>query len=181
MDIKNILLTGEIKVGKSTIINKIIDKYFGDSVILGFKTLPFYENDEIKGYYIEDQFKKSVKPSEENIVGRVLDKKHRCYGIKGTFENKGVDILNNALNMESDLILLDELGFFENDSENFKKRIIEVFESPKRVIGVLKKKDVEFLNSIKFRKDILIIEVDKNNRDDIEEKINEYWNLKVEV
>ena len=181
MNIKNILLTGEIKVGKSTIINKIIDEYFEDCVILGFKTLPFYESDELKGYYIEDQFKKGVKHNERNIVGRVLEKEHRCYGIKNTFENEGVDILNTALNIESDLILLDELGFFENDSEKFKKRIIEVFESSKRVIGVLKKKDTEFLNSIKSRNDILIIEVDKNNRDYIEEKISEHWNLKVRV
>ena len=177
MEINNILLTGEIKVGKSTIINKVIEKYFSDSMISGFKTLPFYEDDEHKGFYIEDQCEKDVEPSTENTVGRVLEKEHRCYGIEEVFENKGVDILNSALGIKSDLIVLDELGFFENNSENFKKKIIEILESPIRVIGVLKKKDTEFLNSIKSRSYILVIEVTKENRDSIEDIIRDYWNL----
>lgn len=177
MEIKNILLTGEINVGKSTIINKMIAKHFSDSVIAGFKTLPFYEQDEVKGYYIEDQCKIGVKPMVDNIVGKIFEKEHRCYGITDTFENKGVKILDHALNTKVDIILLDELGFFENNSENFKKRIIEVFKSHTRVIGVLKKKDTEFLNSIKSREDILVIEVTKGNRDNIEAIIEDYWKL----
>ena len=179
MEIKNILLTGEIKVGKSTIINKLIEKYFNESNISGFKTLPFPEDGELKGYYIEGQSEKGIEPSIDNIVGKVLEKENRCYGIEDTFENRGVDILDNALTTKSDLILLDELGFFENNSENFKKSVIEVFENQTRVIGVLKKKDTDFLKSIKSREDILVIEVTKDNRDSIEEKIRDYWKLEI--
>lgn len=177
MDIKNILLTGEIQVGKSTLIKKIIDKYFKDKLVSGFKTLPFYEDEEKQGYYIEDQLEKGVEPSLDNIVGRVLKEEQRCFGIKETFENSGVDILNRALNSKSDLILIDELGFFENNAENFKSKVKEVLVSEMRVIGVLKKKDTEFLNSIKSREDVMIIEVDKVNREDIEEIIKKYWKL----
>lgn len=174
---KNILLTGEIQVGKSTIINKVIDKYFKNKVVSGFKTLAFYEDIKKEGYYIEDQLEKDNLVNEENIVGIVSEETNRCIGISKTFENKGVEILKRAMNTESDLILLDELGFFENNSENFKNMIMDIFETEIRVIGVLKKKDTEFLNSIKSRKDIKIIEVNIENREEIEEKIREYWKL----
>lgn len=75
------------------------------------------------------------------------------------------------------MILIDELGFFENDAINFKKKIIEVLESDTKVIGVLKKKDTEFLNSIKQRADVLVIEVNERNRNYIEEKIRTYLKL----
>lgn len=177
MQTKNILLTGEIKVGKSTIINKIIYNYFKDKQIAGFKTLPFFNHEEIEGYFIQDQLKKSQRASENNIVGRVLKKEQRCFGIRGVFENEGVNILNKALNSKAELILIDELGFFENEAENFKSKIIDVLESEKSVIGVLKKKETKFLNSIKARNDITLIEVNEENRNYIEEKIKNYWNL----
>ena len=84
---KNILLTGEIQIGKSTIINKIIEKYFKKKLIVGFKTLPFYQDGKIKGYYIEDQLEKGIAANDKNIVGQVLEKEQRCFGIKETFEN----------------------------------------------------------------------------------------------
>ena len=90
----NIMLTGEIKVGKSTIINKVIDKYFKDKNIAGFKTLPFYEEDEVKGYYIQDQLNKNESADKSNMVGVVSEKEMRCFGITETFESLGVEILN---------------------------------------------------------------------------------------
>lgn len=175
--LKNILLTGEIQVGKSTIINSVIDKYFKNKLISGFKTLPFYECVKKKGYYITDQLEKNNMVTQANIIGVISEERNRCFGISEAFENKGVDILKRAVNTDSDLILLDEIGFFENDSENFKSMIMDVFEIETRVIGVLKKKDTKFLNSIKSRKDIKIIEVNIENRENIEEEIRRYWRL----
>ena len=85
--------------------------------------------------------------------------------------------MQNALNSDADLILLDELGFFESKAENFKEKVIEVLESDNRVIGVLKKKNTDFLNSIKERADVCVIDVDIENRSYIEEKITKYWEL----
>lgn len=177
MEIKNILLTGEIKVGKSTIINKIIDKYFKYKVVAGFKTLPFFKNEKVAGYFIQDQLKKNQVANTRNIVGRISEKEQRYFGVNEVFEIEGVNILNKTLNSTVDLILIDELGFFENNAENFKSKIIDILENEKRVIGVLKKKNTKFLNSIKSRSDIIVIEVDRENRDYIEEKIKNYWKL----
>lgn len=177
MKLKNILLTGDIQVGKSTIINKIIDRHFKDKKVSGFKTLEFSEGDVRQGFYMEDQLEEDVSPSPENIVGRLLKEEQRCFGITETFENKGVEILNSALESKSELILIDELGFFESQALNFQKKVMEVLDSKTKTIGVLKKKDTEFLNSLKSRSDILILEVNKENRADIEEKIKLYWKL----
>ncbi|MBS4536710.1 hypothetical protein GOQ29_13890 [Clostridium sp. D2Q-14] len=179
MNCKNLFLTGNIKVGKSTIINKVIDEYFKDKTIAGFKTLPFYEYGYLKGYYIENQLEENIFPKKENIVG-INSKNYgekKCFGIAETFENKGVDILNKSIDKNIDLVLLDEIGFFENEASVFKKNVHRVLDSEKRVLGVLKKKDTEFLKGLIARKDVMVIEVTEENRNNIVKQISNYWRL----
>ena len=177
MNYNNILLTGDIKVGKSTIINKIINKYFECNYISGFKTLPFYEDEKVKGYYMEDQLEKGVIPNIENIVGVKSTDCERCFGITEVFEKKGVDILSKSIDSESDLVLLDEIGFFESEADNFKKSIHKILDSDNKVLGVLKKRNTEFIQSIRDREDVFIIEVTERNRNTMVDKIVEYWRL----
>jgi|GEM_PF-4013534 nucleoside-triphosphatase len=51
---KNIFLTGEINIGKTTVINSIIQKLNLDKrQITGFYTLPYLSGKKPKGFYIE--------------------------------------------------------------------------------------------------------------------------------
>ena len=77
-----------------------------------------------------------------------------------------VSILEKSLR-DKDIIILDELGFFENDSEKFKRKIYELLDSNKVILGTIKDYDCEFLNNLKKREDILLIEVTKENREEI--------------
>ena len=52
--ITNIFLTGEIHIGKSTVLKKVLkDNLLSNLKIKGFKTRPFNEDGIIKGYTIE--------------------------------------------------------------------------------------------------------------------------------
>ena len=68
---------------------------------------------------------------------------------------------------KKDIIILDELGFFENNSKRFKYKIYELLDSDKIILGTLKDYDCEFLNNIRKRNDISLIEVTKENREKI--------------
>lgn len=178
MGCKNIFLTGEIHVGKSTAIFSFLKKYGSKAnTIAGFKIKPFYKNGFLKGYYMESQINPMVSNVCENVVGINGDfgKGKSCYGIPEVFEKRGVEILRKSLKIPNSIILMDELGFFERDAVQFKKQVHRIIDSPHKVLGVLKEKRNDFLNSIASREDVKIIRVTLENRDSIVNEINKYW------
>jgi len=154
-------------VGKSTIIDQYIklnqDKY---KIISGFKTKELILNDSLLGYYLEDQ---SSHSEDYQLVGIniLYPNGRKSEGVTNAFDTRGVEILNHAINNECDLIILDELGFFELEAKQFINKVYELLDTEKRVLGVLKKKTNTFLESIKNRKDVIVIEVTINNRDKV--------------
>lgn len=178
MSSKNIFLTGEIQIGKSTAISKFLKKHLSAAdVLAGFKTKPFYEEGLLKGYYIENQIEPIKIDIYENIVGvnQASGLGKSCKGITETFETAGVQILEESLKITNSIIIMDELGFFEREAVNFQKKVHKTLDSPHRVIGVLKARRNEFLDSIEAREDVVVIEVTLENRDSIVEKIQKYW------
>ncbi|MCB2289950.1 nucleoside-triphosphatase [Clostridium sp. CS001] len=178
MGVKNIFLTGEIQVGKSTAILKFLEEYISKShCMAGFKTKPFYENESLKGYYIESQIEPMISNITEYMVGLNAEfgKGKSCYGIPEVFEKKGVEILCESLKIQNSIVLMDELGFFEKDAIKFKEQVHKVLDSPHKVLGVIKGKTNEFLNSVASREDVKVIRVTLENRETIVEEINKYW------
>lgn len=162
----NILLTGDINVGKSYILNKFLKT--GEYNTSGFKTLPKYDGERLEGYIISNLL--GGNQSDKNIfVGKntELDGKKKCVGIRESFDTFGVEILDDALMSDSKYILMDELGFFEKDSYFFQEKVNQVFDSDKVVIGVIKKRDNPFLNKIRERSDVEIIEITLENREEM--------------
>jgi len=158
---KNIFLTGSIKVGKSTLINRLLEDFKGS--VKGFKTLPYFKEDEKSGFLLKG-FNVQVEPSGLPLICR-RTKTGILYGIIETFEGYGVRILQECLETGTDLILMDELGIFETGAQNFQKWVLKCLDSHIPVLGVIKPKSTAFLEGIKKRKDVTIIEVDLRNRD----------------
>lgn len=136
---KNIFIEGHIKSGKTYVLNNVLKKLnikYG-----GFKTIPIYKEEKKIGFKLKD-----LLTDEEDIVA--------LYNIDGNliinsdvFDRLGVSALENALK-KRDLIIMDELGFLEDNSNKFKEKVFEVLESNKKVIAVIKDKKNEFLNKI---------------------------------
>ncbi|MBK5240274.1 nucleoside-triphosphatase [Clostridium sp.] len=178
MTFNNIFLTGEVHIGKSTAINKFIETYIPSAIsISGFKTKPCYENGFLCGYYIESQIQSMICNISENLVGINADtyKGKRCYGIPEVFDCKGVEILRESLRIPKSFIIMDELGFFERDAMRFRAQVHKALDSKHKVLGVLKEKTNDFLSSIESRPDVKVIRVTLENRDNIIDEINKYW------
>lgn len=159
----NLFLTGKIGVGKSTILQEVLDKL----------------NLSIGGYFTEKIIQNSKKTfivkslydgRDEYIIGEV----DRGSGTKNIYKNSFstgiVSILNKSLK-NRDVIVLDELGFMENNIYEFTSKVYELLDSDKIILGVLKAFDCEFLNNIRLRDDVRVIEITKENRDFIIENV----------
>ncbi|WP_024615518.1 nucleoside-triphosphatase [Clostridium sp. Ade.TY] len=161
---KNIFLTGISGCGKTTLINKILDDL--NIKYSGYRTKPYYIKDLNKGFYMEGYIKSTNNFSPISI--KFENKKP--IPILETFEVLGCEILRESINdLNSKLILMDEIGVLEDKALNFKNEIIRSIESQKIVLGVIKKKDNEFLNYLKERKDIVVFDIENTTNKQLEE------------
>ncbi|MBM7833817.1 nucleoside-triphosphatase [Clostridium sardiniense] len=175
MKYKNILITGKRNCGKSTLIDKILGNLnlkYG-----GYRTLPYYINGYMQGYYLHGYVDEIER---KNLYSPISIKVSydKCVRVTKTFDILGTYILRTSrMKINSTLILLDEIGFLEDDSEEFKLEIHNCLSSKKFCLGVLKDKDSEFLNSIKIRNDTLVINIEEIRYEDrkiIQEDIENY-------
>ncbi|MFW5649485.1 MAG: nucleoside-triphosphatase [Candidatus Alkaliphilus sp. MAG34] len=156
---KNIFLTGEKYMGKSTLIQGVLNRL---NLSAGGYTTERVIKDNKRIYTV----KSLHDNSESYLIANVDAIDYSREVFMDSFDVGIVSILEKSLR-DKDIIILDELGFFENDSEKFKRKIYELLDSNKVILGTIKDYDCEFLNNLKKREDILLIEVTKENREEI--------------
>lgn len=156
---KNIFLTGISGCGKSTLINKILNTL--NIEYSGYRTKPYCIKDLSKGFYMEGyiESKNNFSPISIKFEGE------KPIPIVETFEILGCEILRNSISdLNTRLILMDEIGVLEDKALNFKKEIINCLKCEKLVLGVIKKKNNDFLNYLRETKDVTILDIeDKSN------------------
>ncbi|HLR35340.1 MAG TPA: nucleoside-triphosphatase [Tissierellales bacterium] len=101
---------------------------------------------------------------EEYTIGKINKKNGSKDIYKESFSSGMVSILDKSLK-DRDAIVLDELGFMENNIDKFTSKVYELLDSNKIVLGVLKDFNCNFLNNIRARNDVIIVEITKENRD----------------
>lgn len=167
MKIKNIFITGAIHIGKSTILNKVIDR-LPHLKIAGFRTSPIFKENIKKGFTFE-----SLKGTEK-IFAHVDLKTNDQFDIyqfdPEIFEQIGVASLKKAIE-KSDLILMDEIGMMEQQAVKFRQAIIACLNSPKLVLGVFQQRASWFSAILKERNDTAIFPINEINRDSIPDLI----------
>lgn len=170
----NLFLTAPSGTGKSTIIKKVLCNL---NISIGGFQVNRHLTKKDKIYFDMISF---LDGKGNNLIGECIKNKKATPNLY-TFETKGVEILNTSLK-NSDLIILDEIGFLEENAENFKSSIRKVLNSDKVVLGVLKEFDSPFLNELRNRKDIFILKVTLNNRNYITNHILNIlrnWNVPI--
>ncbi|KPJ64979.1 hypothetical protein AMJ44_11590 [candidate division WOR-1 bacterium DG_54_3] len=164
---KNIFLTGKPGCGKTSLIKEIIFR-LKDTKAEGFFTSEIREKGERKG------FKITSLSGKEAVMAHVdFESPFKVSKYKVSVENLekiGLGSLNKAI-QEADLIVIDEIGKMELFSERIKQAILDALESPKRVLGTITQSDIKFANEIKRRKDTLILEVTRENREELVNRI----------
>ncbi|MGO9015672.1 MAG: nucleoside-triphosphatase [Dissulfurispiraceae bacterium] len=161
---KNIFLTGAPSSGKTTIIKKVI------------KALTVPAN----GFYTEEE------RSEGKRVGFVLnsldghkgylahqdirsDLHIRRYGV--SLENIESITVPSISPVSGQIIILDEIGKMECFSKVFRQAALKALDSSCIVIGTITLGGDEFIQTVKTRDDMEILEVTPDNRDALPQEI----------
>ncbi|MEW6455166.1 MAG: NTPase [Acidobacteriota bacterium] len=162
---KHILITGNPRVGKTTLLKKLIENVESAG---GFYTQEIRKGGERVGFEIITlDGKKGILARKGLKSSHTLGK----YGINvEDLEEIGVRSLKDAIENKG-IIVIDEIGKMELFSDEFRKIAIKALNSDKRVVGVIHRKSIPFLNEIKQRKDVEMYELTLENRNYLETKL----------
>ncbi len=160
------LLTGAPGCGKTTAIRKIITRL--PLKAGGFYTQEIREAGRRKGFMI------LTLDGVQGVLAHVSIRGHSRigkYGVNLTaLETIGVDAVRRALT-DADLIVIDEIGPMEMLSKQFRDVVWQVLESDALVIGSIAKRSSKFTDAIKARPDVTVIEISRENRDEVVHRI----------
>ena len=163
---KHIIIAGHRQVGKSTLLNKLLADY--DGPLYGFRTaVGSSMKTGYRSFFMHTVNCLEQTESEENHIGDGNGVNHSYY--TDVFDNYGV----KCLEAEPDgIIIMDELGFMENEAELFKARVLECLDGDIPVLATAKAgMDTEFLNAVLNHPNADVHYIDKENRDRLYEEL----------
>ncbi|OPX18155.1 hypothetical protein BXT86_02705 [candidate division WOR-3 bacterium 4484_100] len=162
----NILLTGPPRIGKTTIIKKVIEAV--DFRCAGFYTREIRDRNKRVGFMLQTLDNKECVLSHITQSGPRVGK----YGVDLTcIERVGVSAIEKGITHKKGLIIIDEIGKMELFSTRFRSVALKALDSEIPVLGTILLRPEPFCDRIKARDDVEIIEVTFANRNILPEGI----------
>ncbi|MCG8483447.1 MAG: nucleoside-triphosphatase [Clostridia bacterium] len=159
---KNLFLCGPRLCGKSTLLKRylepcrqLIGGYFVQRLYLAgvcqaFRMVDINRSEE----YLLNKITTSID-HEDNVLFEIGERRIMLE----TFEILGVTTLQKALyNTQKKLIVMDELGRLEEKAPQFKAIVCEALDCPKPVLGVIKDESRPFLDRVRSREDVEVLD-----------------------
>lgn len=162
MPAKNLLLTGKPGTGKTTALKKAIKLI--EARAGGFYTEEIRKGGERVGFDIV-----TLSGDRQAMAKKGSESPHRVgsYGIDvDTIDTLATGSIADAIAYD-DLIVIDEIGKMELFSRAFRSIVVNALDSRKPVLAVIMAQSNDFADQVKNRDDVEVIEVTKENRDEI--------------
>ncbi len=163
---KHILICGDVGAGKSTLIRRLVAQ--SSRPICGFVTKrePADESGESPTYiHPANTSERFLTPL--NLIGSC--NKGRCsFCHPKVFDTYGAELL--AAKPDS-IILMDELGFMENDAMIFRDAVIKALDGDIPVIAAVKSTQTPFLDELRGHENAQVCYITHKNRDATFEKL----------
>ena len=157
---KNIFLTGAPSSGKTTIIKKVISRL--DQLSNGFYTEEERVDGKRVGFLMKTLDGKSGYLAHQDITSSF---RIRRYGVSiGNIETIAVPAIAP---LNSNIIILDEIGKMECFSKDFRQAVVTALDSDNIVIGTITLGGDDFIRRIKERGGLELHEVTPDNRDSL--------------
>jgi nucleoside-triphosphatase len=170
----NILLTGRPRTGKTTIIKKFVR--ICPVSMGGFFTREIREHGMRVGFTIEairswdQEYQDDSGKKYQAVMAHVNSRSpYRVgkYGVNtSAIDEVGITALRQGMK-RSKLIIIDEIGRMEMYSSLFQKEVNNVLDSSLPVLGVIQMKPNPFLDSVRQRDDVTVIQVTPDNREEL--------------
>lgn len=161
---RHLVITGVRQIGKSTLANRYLAERGVEYA--GYRTKvrewtavgPIYEMEEL----LTGQRQPISRLDGDKIVG-----------IAETFDEFGAEVVRRGIASDAPVLLLDEIGRFERSSPRFLSALMESFSGKQQVVAVLKQEKLPYLDAIKAREDILLVDLDTMPREAAWELVRE--------
>jgi nucleoside-triphosphatase THEP1/ADP-ribose pyrophosphatase YjhB (NUDIX family) len=157
---RHLFLTGGVQVGKSTLIEKILESLPGLAPG-GFRTLSAGPDAEgTRAVYLLPAAGGAFGP--DNRVGLRTERGIVCY--PAAFDTAGVAALAGA--EKSPLILMDEIGRMEREADLFSARVRALADGKTPILGVVQRQsDTPLAEYLRGHAQTELVEVTRENRD----------------
>ncbi len=159
MRTNNILITGPPRCGKSTLIEKLVQRLKGP--ITGFFTSEIRENERRVGFSISTMDGREGVLAHRRIKGRIRVGR---YGVNLSDIDQ-IAVPSMMPSSADEWVVIDEIGKMECYSPLFRETLIHALDSDNRLIGSIALKGTPFIEGIKRRDDVRLVRVSEQNRD----------------
>ncbi len=157
----HIFLTGEIQVGKSTIVDKALA--LCHVTYAGFRT--YFGPDRgspNRWLYLAAASGEKVYQEENSVVHFCENSPPQVFTER--FDGYGAELVRCAGN-QAQLIVMDECGSLERGALVFQQEILAAIEGPVPVLGVLKQASSGWTDRIRCHPKVKLVSVCRENRD----------------
>ncbi len=169
----HIFLTGDVQVGKSTVIDKVLSQFGGK--VGGFRTAFGADRNEADRWlYMWDAAEEPVLDDAHGVV-RFIARKPQIF--LSRFNEIGGTALRRAQNEQTALILMDECGRFEGAAEYFQAELFAALKGDIPVLGVVRQGYGGWLDKIRSHPNVTLLTVTEENRDTLPGQIIKHLNL----
>lgn len=173
MDKKHIFLTGPPRIGKTTIVLKVVEDLKGRGIkIGGMLSREILEGGVRVGFKIVDLWS-----GVEGVLAHINQKNGPQVGkyrvCLEDLEKVGAGAIVGACRL-ADLIVIDEVGPMELYSKAFREAVLTALDSGKILLGTIHYRvKTSFTDMVRGRRDVDIIAVTYSNRDELPRVIAE--------
>lgn len=163
-DKKHLFITGDRGSGKSYLLNNILNKIEKAMDVSDFFNYLLSRRTDTPEVVIKSNL---IDDGKEYVIGRprtltpVSPKKgNNMTIVEDGFINCACPAIKKHLMTSADSVfVIDELGYLESSCIPFQENIKSLLDNS-RVLAVIRKQSTEFLDSIKSRADVLLIDID---------------------
>lgn len=163
-------LTGEVQVGKSTIIRRWLQAHPGLRVG-GFWTVPGAVGEGGgDAVHIVPAGGNPVLTVENRIMFRWGDWPNRTREFfPHVFDSVGVSLLRD--DGEKDILIMDEIGFTEDSAVLFQQAVLEKLEGDTPILGVVRALPGVLTDAVRAHPKSRIVTVTRENREEVLEQL----------
>ncbi len=163
----HIFLTGNVQIGKSTVIDKVLAQFNGK--IGGFRTAFGTDRNEADRWLYMWDAADAPKLDETHGVVRFIARSPEVF--LSRFNEIGGNAIRQAQKENAALILMDECGRFEGDAAEFQSELFAALDGKIPVLGVIRYNAKGWLDKIRSHPNVTVLTVTEENRDELPAQI----------
>lgn len=156
-----ILICGDVQVGKSTLIRRLLDDM--QTPVYGFITKRLPEDpDGVSRVYLYD----AAHPVEPRRGSVIIELGEGGYvGHPELMDHPGSDYLRGI--PEGSLVLMDEIGTLESASPEFQAAVFDILDGSYDVLAAVKAQNTDFLRAVRKHPDCELYIITPENREQL--------------